>query len=151
MTKNDGTWMEKVAKKGTNSVRENIIVFTFFLFLSFVFWYLNSLGKDLEAEIRFPVKYTNSPKNMTLSEDVPDKLNILLKGPGYSLLKLKMSGNNSPVVIDLSQVPLKRIQDSETSEYYIVTSGLIKNINSQIKSPCIISSVRPDTLFLSFE
>ena len=151
MIKNDGTWVEKAPKKGANTVRENILVFAFFLFLSFIFWYLNSLGKDLEADIRFPVKYTNTPKNMTLTEDAPSRLNMFLKGPGYSLLKLKMSGNNSPVVIDLSKVPLKRIQDSETLEYYIITSGLIQNFNSQIKSPCTISSVRPDTLFLSFK
>jgi hypothetical protein len=35
--------------------------------------------------------------------------------------------------------------------YYIVTSGLLKNLNVQIRSGCEITSVKPDTLFFSLD
>ncbi|MBN2862715.1 MAG: hypothetical protein JXN62_06110 [Bacteroidales bacterium] len=150
MVKSDGTLFGKITKKGAAPLRENIFVFAFFLLLSFIFWYLNSLGKDLEADIRYPVRYINSPDNTDLGEETPSRLTLFLKGPGYSIVKLKMSGKRTPVVIDLSQIALEQLPDKESDEYFIITSGLVQNFNSQLKSVCKISSVRPDTLFLTF-
>jgi hypothetical protein len=127
----------------------NVLVFTFFLFLSFIFWYLNSLGKDLETDIKYPVRYVNVPKNRTLPDDLPNRLNLLLKGPGYSILQLKISGTKTPVEIDLSRVGPKRYLNGKSADYYIVTSDLVQNLNSQLKSVCKIISVKPDTLFFS--
>lgn len=151
MEKKDGTRSEKLTKKGVSSIKGNIIVFAFFLLLSFIFWYLNSLDKELETDIRYPVRYTNIPKNRTLTEDIPSRLNLFLRGPGYSIMKLKISGNRAPVLIDFSKVPYKHLQNSKPADYYIVTSGLIQDFNSQLKSECRISSVKPDTLFFTLE
>lgn len=151
MVKSDVTWFGKIAKKGTNPLKENIFVFAFFLLLAFIFWYLNSLSKDLDADIRYPVRYINTPDSASLGEETPSRLTLFLKGPGYSIIKLKMSGKRAPVVIDLSQVALEQLPDNELDEYFIITSGLVQNFNSQLKSVCKISSVRPDTLFLTFE
>jgi hypothetical protein len=38
---------------------------------------------------------------MEFTEKLPDKLNLTLVGPGYSLFKLKYSGNRIPAIIDL--------------------------------------------------
>lgn len=151
MIKKDLTRTDRNQKKGVSSVRENIIVFAFFLFLSFVFWYLNSLGKDLEADIRYPVTYINPPKNKAVDDDLPSRLYLYMKGPGYSMLQLKMSGNRSPVVVDFSKVPYKPLNgDESSSSYYLITSGMIPDLNSQLKSMCKISAVKPDTLFFTF-
>lgn len=151
MIKKDLTKNDRHHKKGVNSVRENIIVFAFFLFLSFVFWYLNSLSKDLEADIRYPVTYINPPRNKAVDENLPSRLYLYMKGPGYSMLKLKMSGNRSPVVVDFSKIPYKLLYDDESSStYYLITSEIILDLNSQLKSICKISAVKPDTLFFTF-
>ena len=130
---------------------DNIVVFAFFLFLSFIFWYLNSLGKELEAEINYPVRYISLPKEMGFADKLPEKLNINLKGPGFSLFKLKYSGNRTPAIIDISKVNYKRVQGSDQPGYYLVTSGLIKNLTTQLKTECKITSIKPDTLFFSFK
>ena len=49
------------------------MVFAFFLFLSFGLWYINSLGKEVEADIKYPVKYINIPKDRTIAEETPVK------------------------------------------------------------------------------
>jgi hypothetical protein len=139
----------KPASEARGFNKRNIVVFAFFLLLSFVFWYLNSLGKDLEADIRYPVRYNNIPNDWKLNENVPRKLNLFLSGPGHSILRMKISGKHSPLVIDFSKVHYQRIQDSKSADYYIVTSNLVPNFNSQMKAVCKITSVKPDTLFLS--
>ncbi len=151
MDNKDDTRSGNLKRKGVSLINRNVLVFTFFLFLSFIFWYLNSLGKELETDIRYPVKYTNAPKNKELDRDLPSKLNLFLKGPGYSILRFKISGNNAPAVIDFSKVNYRQVPDNKSSEYYLVTSGLISGFNSQLKSVCKITSVKPDTLFFSLK
>ena len=145
-----GYRQEKHKKKEVSVANRNIVVFAFFLLLSFLFWYLNSLGKDQEVDIRYPVKYINLPKNREFSNELPARLSLYLRGPGYSILRLKYSGNRAPAVIDFSKVSYKKVMDSKASDYYLVTSGLIQDISTQLKSECAITSVKPDTLFFSF-
>lgn len=147
----DGIRPENLTKKGVRVINRDVAVFAFFLCLSFVFWYLNSLGKEVEAEIKYQVKYTNLPKERVINEDLPIDLNLFLKGPGYSILKLKISGNKAPVIIDISKVNYKRTPGGKVLNYFIVTSGLTKSLNVQMRSGCEITSIKPDTLFFTFE
>lgn len=141
---------KRFSKKEISGIKRNFVVFAFFLFLSFIFWYLNALGKELEADINYPVRYISLPKQMVFAEELPEKLNINLKGPGYSVFKIKYSGNRTPAIIDISKVSYKRLRGSNDSGYYLVTSGLVKNLTSQLKTECKITSIKPDTLFFSF-
>jgi len=148
--KKDGIGSENLQKKERGAINSNLLVFAFFLFLSFIFWYLNSLGKQIETDIRYPVKYSNLPKNLELEEDLPPRLSMVLNGPGYSILRLKLSGKNSPVIIDFSKEGHKRLSDIESNSYYLITSKLIPTFNAQLKSVCKVTSVKPDTIFFSF-
>ena len=140
-----------LAKKGVRVINRDVAVFAFFLFISFIFWYLNSLGKEMEAGINFHVKYTNLPKERIINEDLPTDLNLFMKGPGYSILKLKISGRKAPLIIDISKVSYKRAAGVKTMNYYIVTSGLAKSLNVQMRSGCEITSIKPDTLFFTLD
>ena len=147
----DGIRTENLTKKGVRVINRDVAVFAFFLFLSFIFWYLNSLGKEVETGIKYQVKYTNLPKERVINEDLPTDLNLFLKGPGYSILKLKISGNKAPVIIDISKVNYKRAPGGKVLNYFIVTSGLTKSLNVQMRSGCEITSIKPDTLFFTFD
>lgn len=149
MKGDDGIRSDNLVKKGARAIKRDIAVFAFFLFLSFVFWYLNSLGKEMEAGIKYQVKFTNIPKERVIVQDKPSNLNLFLKGPGYSILKLKISGNKAPVIIDISKVNYKRAPGDKALNYYIVTSGLAKSLNVQMRSGCEITSIKPDTLFFT--
>jgi hypothetical protein len=147
----DGIRTGKPARKGARGINRDIAVFVFFLLLSFIFWYLNSLGKEIEAGIKYPVKYTNLPKEKIINTEQPAELYLFLKGPGYSILKLKFSGEKAPVIIDISRVSYKRSPNSKAMDYYIVTSGLTKSLNVQMKAGCEITSIKPDTLFFTLD
>lgn len=139
------------AKRGISFIKRDVFVFAFFLLLSFILWYLNSLSKEIEADIRYPLKYVNPPKERVVIEETLPKLNLYLKGPGYSILKLKVSGDKPPVIVDISKVNYKRIPDNKGWNYYILSSGLTKSLTVQLRSGCEITSIKPDTLFFRLE
>jgi YbbR-like protein len=144
-------WLKKPTEKRGSGINREIVVFSFFLLLAFIFWYLNSLGKDIDYDIRYPVRYINLPKQRVLTDDLTARLDIYLKGPGYSILKLRLSGNRSPVILDVSAINYRRVPGSRTLSYYIITSGLISDLKNQLRTECEITSIKPDTLFFSFD
>jgi hypothetical protein len=147
----NGKRTENLMKKGARIINRDIAVFAFFLFLSFIFWYLNSLGKEIEAGIKYSVRYTNIPRERVITGEQPAELNLFLKGPGYSILKLKISGRKAPLIIDISKVNYKRAPGEKALNYYIITSGLTKSLNVQMRTGCEITSIKPDTLFFTLD
>jgi hypothetical protein len=117
--------------------------------MSFVFWYLNFLGKDTEASVSYPVVYAKVPANRTLISQNTEHMNLSLKGTGYSIIKLKVKGTTDPLSIDLSKANFKRVTGSREMNYYILTSGLSRTIALQLRSGCEIVAVKPDTLFFT--
>jgi len=149
VAESDGIRFRKLSKREISAINRDVVVFAFFLLLSFGLWYINSLGKEAEADIKYPVKYLNIPRDKEVSEQNPARLNLSLKGPGYTVLKLKVSGNKPPVQIDLSKVSFKRMPDSKNPEYFIITSALVKSLTVQLRSGCEIIAIKPDTLFFT--
>jgi hypothetical protein len=141
--------MEKNEKKRISSINSDVVVFAFFLLLSFTLWYLNFLGKDTEADIRYRVRFVNVPKGRALVEDEPLRINLSLKGPGFSILKTKYQGKKTPLTIDLTKVIYKRVPESKTPDYFILTHSLAKSFTLQLRSGCDVISLKPDTLFFS--
>jgi len=147
----DGIQPDNVPGKGRKIKNRNILVFIFFLFLSFALWYLDSLGNVTSADIRYPVTYTHVPKDKTLSADLPSRLILNFKGTGYSILRSKANAAKTPIEIDLSKSGYKHVAASNGNDLYIVTSRLIPAIVSGLKSECEITAVKPDTLFFSIK
>ena len=144
-------WLRKLKEKGGSRIDRDAVIFSFFLLLSFVFWYLNSLEKDIEYGLKYPVRFINLPEERVLAEDLPSKLELSLKGPGYSILKIKLAGNRTPVILDIATINYRRVPGSRTLDYYLITTGLIPRLKSQLKTECEITSIKPDTLFFSFD
>jgi hypothetical protein len=142
---------ENLKKMEVSIINKDVVVFIFFLFLSFIFWYLNSLEKEIESVISFPVEYINLPNERLIIEDTPDKLNLYLKGPGYSILKQKVSGKRTLLTIDISKVNYRKVTGSKAMNYFLVTSELEKSFSVQLRSGCEILLIKPDTLFFNLE
>lgn len=137
-------------KRKRKFLNRELPVFAFFLLLSFVFWYLNELSKDLKGTINYPVRYINPPKDRIVTGDLPNKLEMELRGPGYSILKVKLSGSRAPVVVDFSRLSPRRLPGA-MPHYYLVTSGLINSFSKQMHADFEILSIHPDTLFFGYD
>ncbi len=137
-------------EKDRENVNREVLIFVFFLILSSLFWYLNELGKELETTINYPVRYINPPKDRVLTGNLPDRIGLDLEGPGYSILKMKLSGSRAPVVVDLSKVVPKRIT-AKPLQYYLVSSNLIESFSRQLHADFNLISIKPDTLFFGYD
>lgn len=143
---------ESPAKKGISAInKRDVVVFAFFLLLSFILWYLNSLEKVTESDIRFDLKYIYPAREELIINESSDRLNVYLKGSGYSILKLRLSGSKSPVIIDISKVNYKKVPGKSKAGYFIVSSELEKSLSVQLRSECEITSIKPDTLFFKLD
>jgi len=144
-----GLNLNNLARRLRYGKNKNVAVFAFFLFLSFTFWYLNALGKEVAAEIKYSVNFINLPKDKVIDDEQPGIVYLSLKGTGYSILKLKLSSKRNPVIIDISKTSYKRVPGSSDLNYYIVTSGISSGLAVMLRTECVITSVKPDTIYFT--
>lgn len=128
-----------------------VLVFLFFLVLSTMFWFLNELSKDTTTLITYPVKYNNIPGNKVLVRELPGEFDLLVKAPGFSLLKHKMTGRLTPIVFDISHYSYNIFSDGTASKFFILTSGSLARINQQFGSDFKVLDISPDTLVFEFD
>ena len=143
-------WLKKLSAKRKSIFNRDLFVFGFFFLLAFIFWYLNGLRKDIEADLNYPVRFVNPPGGMVVLNKLPSRLTLNLKGPGYSILMLKISGNRAPVVVDFSKVTLERLPGYMVNDKYVLTNRLVPEFTRQLKSEFQIVSIEPDTLNVLF-
>jgi hypothetical protein len=84
---------------------KEILTFLFFLLLSFGFWLLQSLQEDYERRIVLPLRYKDIPPEWVLSADNPNKISILLKDKGSTLMYYAWKSHFSPVDVSVSHLP----------------------------------------------
>jgi hypothetical protein len=142
---------DRIGKAWVRIVDRDLLVFLFFLALSFVFWYLNGLSKEVESIIKYPVRYVNPPKDRLLIGSLPPRLDFSVRGPGYSVLKLKLSGSRAPVVVDMSKLNYIIKPESRSYNYYVLTAGLKDGFHKQLRADFEILRILPDTLSFSFD
>lgn len=150
MIGNKNIWLKKILNKSKSMFNRDFFVFAFFLLLAFIFWYLNALRKDIETDLNYPVRFVNPPAGTVVLNQLPSRLTLNLKGPGYSIIMLKISGNRAPVIIDFSKITLERLPGYRVNDKYVLTNRLIPEFSRQLKSEFQIVSVVPDTLKVIF-
>lgn len=132
-------------------VTREVAVFSFFLLLSFVFWFLNALSKDISGKTDYPVRYINFPKERVLVNELPDHLKLTINGAGYSILKKKLGGGKTPLLIDIEKVSHEVTRDDDIYRFYLLTYRLRESFSRQIRADFEISYVHPDTIFFEFD
>lgn len=65
---------------------KEFLIFLFFLALSGAFWLMMTLNETSEKELKIPIKIINVPKNVVLTSDDTDTLQVTLRDKGIVLL-----------------------------------------------------------------
>lgn len=126
------------------------MVFLFFVLISAIFWFLGALSREYTTQLRYPVRYTNFPENMVLAAELPASLDLTINAHGYTLLKYYIGRRLLPIVFDVNSFSLNRMPDSETNNFYILSSVARTRIAGQLGADIDLLDIRPDTLFFSF-
>ncbi|MFO7922286.1 MAG: hypothetical protein R6U58_01165 [Bacteroidales bacterium] len=126
------------------------MVFLFFLVVSAIFWFLSALGRQYTTSIEYPVRYTNFPENMVMVGELPSNLELTVNSHGYTLLRYYISRRLLPIIFDVNSFSLNRLPDTNTRNFYILSSVAANRISGQLGADIEILDIRPDTLFFSF-
>lgn len=133
------------------SVKEKVLlnkrVATFLccVFISVLFWLLMTLSKDYTITVTYPVKYSNSPKDKVIANNLPSSINIDIKSKGFFLLAYKFKDPQTLYVnLDKSR-PVGIL-----NHFFLLTNEQLNNFTDQFSSRIKILRIIPDTIFLNF-
>ncbi len=130
--------------------RKRALIFSFFLILSIVFWFMKALGKQYTEEINYPVRYKNFPSQKVQIGNLPEKLNLKVTAQGYTLLRFKLSSRYLPISFNLNAFTIYRLPGHDSSEFFLQTIYTKDYITKQLSSDFEIISIKPDTLYFRF-
>jgi hypothetical protein len=129
-----------------NQQWKEILTFLFFLLLSFGFWLLQSLQEDYERRIELPLRYKDIPPEWILSADNPQKISILLKDKGSTLVYYSWRSRFSPV--DISVPNLSR---SAEQSLHVTNQTLKAAMAKQLVSSTDIISIEPHEIVIKYD
>lgn len=134
-----------------NQSQHKYLIFLFFLTLSTFAWYLRALSDTYDAEIKYPVRYTNLPPNKILSQPPPEKLLLTVRSDGYTILSTKLIFK-PPLSYNVNAFSMYSLTMDSTSVYTLTKYAREKlsiELNKR-KNNIEILAISPDTLFFNF-
>jgi hypothetical protein len=127
-----------------------VTVFLFFLFVSSIFWFLSALGREYTTHLRYPVRFTNYPENLIMVNELPSSLELTVNAYGYTIIKHYIGRRLLPIVFNVNSFSLNRMPDTDTKNFYVLSSVARNRIAGQLGADIEILDIRPDTLFFRF-
>lgn len=83
-----------------STLNREFLIFLFFLGLSGTFWLLMALNETYDRDIPVPVKLVNVPKNVVITQNVSDTIDVMIRDKGFTLLAYTYANRIQPVTID---------------------------------------------------
>lgn len=128
--------------KYVKKIRETIswrdsLVFLFFLLVSSALWFIRTLRKDLEAEVKIPLEYVNMPKGYIQTLELPEYLSVRFSDRGTSVLAMLLGRRFAPLSVDLREYVHKRT---------MLTSALSSDVQKRLNPTSDIRGYYPDSI-----
>ena len=82
---------------------KEFLIFLFFLFVSATFWFLSTLNDTYEMEYPVRIEITDIPKNIVITESLPDTIRVTLKDKGFNLLQYAVGDELRTIQLHFSQ------------------------------------------------
>lgn len=121
----------------TQNSRE-ILIFVFFLFVSFFFWGLRTLNETYQSELEIPFEITHVPENVIITSEVPTSVRLKVEDRGTVLLNYLLGKTFVPVRVDYNSFVRKG------SRMSISAYEVQKLVATQLNSTTKLLSIRPD-------
>ena len=137
-------WKNRLS--GTKS--NELLVFCFFLAVSFGFWLLQALNETLEREIQVNVVLDNVPPDVVIIDSLPSTISVVLHDRGLDLARHSFYSLFRPnqVKIDFT----KHETGKSDAEVRIHTADMHRMLGRVFSASTKIQSFRPDTLYYSY-
>ena len=119
-----------------------VLVFLFFLAISFSFWLLQTLNETFEVEVSVPLRLDNVPDNVRITTPFSSDVKVVIRDKGSALIRYVLHQELVPITLDF-----EKFDNGATSARAQVSMAEIQRmIQQQLDATSYIQSIRPDTL-----
>ena len=146
MPKSKRSLLWKEVLFGTKS--HELLVFSFFLAVSFGFWLLQALNETLEREVQYSVELDGVPSDVVIIDSLPSTIGVTLHDRGVTLARHSISSIFRPNRIRLDFT--KYAKAKSDAEVIISPAEVQRLIRRNLLATTRIQSVRPDTLRFAY-
>ncbi len=128
-------------------ISKNLLVFSIFVLIATILWFLNALEKNYTTSIILPVEFYGYPTNtINISHKRVNSLKLNIKGKGFDIMRFQFKKHILPLKIDLAQIGLKKIKLKDAN-YFIISKNIAPQIEMQLPSNLILEGIIPDTIY----
>ena len=128
-----------------STLNREFLIFLFFLGLSGTFWLLMALNETYDKDIPVPVKLVNVPKNVVITQNISDTVDVMVRDKGFTLFAYTYANKIQPVTIDFETYANK-----STGTGRISLADLQRLIYLRLYSSSKISAIKSDLLTFYF-
>ena len=107
------------------------------------FWFFNALNKDYATRLNYPVEFVFDEEEYVVVEELPEKVNLVVTGGGWNLLKKTLWFNNQPIKIQMEDPASLKFLTRASLESIISDSDQLSDVR--------INYLVTDTLHLKIE
>jgi hypothetical protein len=135
-----------VYKAFREKYQQRLLLFLFFIVLSFIFWFIRALNEVYQSDITYPIKYTKFPADKILTGELPNQLKLRVEASGMNILARKLHLNVKALKFNVESFSF---QKSGNNSFYILTKQVREFIMEDMENIRILN-ISPDTLFFNF-
>lgn len=128
-----------------SSKNKQFLIFLFFLFLSGIFWLMETLNETYDEEFPVAVRLVGVPKNVVITTPMTDTVRVTIHDKGFMLLGYSTSRRLRPVVLKFDYYA-----DGETGHGAVPMVDIQRQIRQQLFSSSTISGIKSDRLDFYF-
>jgi len=124
--------------------KKKIAIFSVFIFIATIFWFLDALNREYTTKINYPVELYNFPEELSITSSYPEKLTVTVKAHGFDLLgKFNIE---KPVRINVKELSVK---DKLDNSKLIISLKKISDDLFPKTTGIEIVQIYPETIILS--
>lgn len=120
------------------------LIFLAFVFLSFGFWYLQSLQQDYEIERTIPIRYKNIPHEIAFTDTVPNKIKIHIRDKGSVLLNYSFGRTFNPIEINMKDMPVDK------GTVVLERKDIESDIYKQLMASTVLTNYEPEQIHVTY-
>lgn len=131
-------------------ISKNLGIFLIFVLFATIIWFLNTLNKEYNTDIKLPVIYYNMPQDKVNISNLPEEFTVSIKAYGYDILKYQLKKNFIPTKLDIGSYKFNPLLKNDTNKYYLLSNELINQVENEFNGKMKVEYIKPDTLYFNF-
>lgn len=129
-----------MTKKRLKISKQKIVVFSAFVFVATIFWFLDALKREYITNVLYPIEFYNLPEDVFNSSKYPKELSVTIKARGFDIIgKTNIS---KPFKLDVLKYSVK----DKTNKKYILSLKKVSGDLFSKQNNIEVLNISPDNI-----